>query len=90
VIVLNNTFDVTQVAFSKSAFAFYLDWVKPELRFISAFVYVNVRRFIGYLLDRKRICNGLRAGRQAWELRWMKDENIIALPSQQNLKLVKR
>jgi hypothetical protein len=41
VVILDDAFDVAQVAFSKSAFAFNPDRVKPELRFISAFVYVT-------------------------------------------------
>jgi len=46
-IVLDDAFDVSQVAFSKSAFAFNSDGFEPELRLVSAFTYVNVRRFAG-------------------------------------------
>ena len=48
-IVLYDTLDVAQVAFSKSAFAFNSDGFEPELRFISILIYMNVRRFFGYV-----------------------------------------
>jgi len=48
-ILFNYTFDVAQVAFTKSAFAFNFDGFEPELRFTSALVDLNVRRFVGYI-----------------------------------------
>ena len=48
-IVLDDAFDVAQVAFSKSAFALNPDRFEPELRLISVFIDVNVGRFIGYI-----------------------------------------
>ncbi|HUF00627.1 MAG TPA: hypothetical protein VMN99_15335, partial [Anaerolineales bacterium] len=48
-VVFDDTFYVAQVAFSKSTFAFTPDGDEPELRFISAFSYMNVRRLVGYV-----------------------------------------
>ena len=47
---------ISQIAFPKSTFAFDFDGFEPELRFISAFAYVNVRWFVGYIRFIEKEC----------------------------------